>query len=534
MDRRRFLISSSLVALGAAAGWEGTARLTARGPALDDGFGAGPVRHVLPAATHERIRLKVSLDGPRPAPPVLDVGGRRVAGRITDSTGRFLLFDVGGLTASTTYTLRLRDADGAPLTDPWPLRTLPAPEAPVDRVRLLLYTCAGGPEFIPSPTMGSAYLPVAVRRRLLARGLREAPDVVVANGDHVYWDLRGDNGWALGSSPQARWRAGLFDRRHAALGTGNEGVMTRAFDPQIAELYGTLLRSTPTVFVQDDHDYTDNDVLTGDGTGTFPPDAFMRDVAAATQRLYYPEFLPTADMAPGLVNADGVSPHHGTLRVGQLLEALVYDCRQELTLGPDGRFLGAPTERWLTDRLRTSPAAWVAQVPSSPFVWTAGRWLEWYPDVQEPRGTLHVGDDKPGWSSSWLAQHDRLLAAAADRGGSPPLLLCGDVHASGAARLLASGDVSLHDDPAVALLVGTLGTGTGFQSFALGVKAQPSAVLEVEEVMPAIERNGFTVLDVTPDAVTARLFVWSPSDGVAAIDGLTPAHVVTVPRRGSS
>ncbi len=529
MDRRRFLIASSLGALGAATGWEAASRAVSSAT-VDDGFDAGPVRHLLPSATHERIRLKASFEAPRPAPPLLDVDGSRVPGRRTDTAGRFFLFDVEGLVADREHTLRLRDADGTAMTDPWPLRTLPGPDAPTEHVRLLCYTCAGGPEYIPSPTMGSAYLPLAARRRLLARGLRERPDVVVANGDHVYWDLRGDNGWALGSSPQARWRTGLFDRSLPVLGTVNEGVMTRAFDPQIADLYGTLLRSTPAVFVQDDHDYTENDVLYADGTGTFPPDRFMRDVAAATQRLYEPEFLPAVGMPDTLLGRERVGRHHGTLRVGRLLEALAYDCRQELTTGADGRFLAPATEGWLDARLRTSDATWVAQVPSSPFVWTAGRWIEWYPDTKGEDGQLHADRNKPGWSPGWQRQHDRLLAAAGARGGTPPLMLCGDIHASGAARLLGAGAVSLVDQPALALLVGTLGTGTGFQSFALGVPPQPSATLQVDQLMAATEHNGFTILDVTADAVTARLFVWSPADGVDAIEQLRPVHEVTVGR----
>lgn len=32
------------------------------------------------------------------------------------------------------------------------------------------------------------FLPLAVRNRLLRRGLSFRPDAVVANGDHVYWD----------------------------------------------------------------------------------------------------------------------------------------------------------------------------------------------------------------------------------------------------------------------------------------------------------------------------------------------------------
>ena len=75
--------------------------------------------------------------------------------------------------------------------------------------------------------------------------------------------------------------------------------MQRAVGPQIADLYGTMLRSLPVFFLQDDHDYFEDDAA-DDFVVTFPPDPFMLELGRATQHLYYPEFLPDADRPLGL------------------------------------------------------------------------------------------------------------------------------------------------------------------------------------------------------------------------------------------
>jgi hypothetical protein len=48
-------------------------------------------------------------------------------------------------------------------------------------------------------------------------------------------------------------------------GSPNEAVFRRATGPQIIPQYGALFRSTPVFFMQDDHDYFDNDEATDDG-----------------------------------------------------------------------------------------------------------------------------------------------------------------------------------------------------------------------------------------------------------------------------
>ena len=254
VSRRRFLQSAAGAAGAFLAGCGAPPP-----PPPSDGWDAGEVAHLLPTADHRRIRLKASFHGPLPEPPELRVGDRRARGERTDSAGRFYTFDVAGLAPATAYTLRLERQSGEPLCEPWPLRTFPAPDAEPEHFRLLAYTCAGGPEDLYNFGFFNAYLPTADRQRMFARALSFEPDAVVANGDHVYWDLKSKAGLAMGRSPRAWWIAGWFDREQPILGTPNEDVLTRAFGPQIAALYGVRFRSVPTFFLQDDHDYGEND-----------------------------------------------------------------------------------------------------------------------------------------------------------------------------------------------------------------------------------------------------------------------------------
>ena len=104
------------------------------------------------------------------------------------------------------------------------------------------------------------FLPPAVRNRMLRRGLSFKPDAAVANGDHVYWDLLAPKaGPRLGGSKAALEYA-RFDRAAPILGGANESALLRVAGEQISPLYGTLCRSTPVYFLQDDHDHFDNDV----------------------------------------------------------------------------------------------------------------------------------------------------------------------------------------------------------------------------------------------------------------------------------
>jgi hypothetical protein len=251
------------------------------------------------------------------------------------------------------------------------------------------------------------------------------------------------------------------------LGSDNETVLKRAAGPQIVPVYGTDFRSTPVFFLQDDHDYFDNDEAT-DEVVTFPPSHFMLQLARATQSIYYPEFLPDPARPlglPGSSAADrawGVSESFGTLRFGRLAEILLYDVRRTQTLaGPSAVYLDPEVEKWLKARTAATEVAHVVHVPSNPPGWTAGKWGEWYPDVLGREGKLTTNEPKPYWQPGWLKQHDRLIEAMTALKGRVPLVISGDLHATAIGRMLRSGRLDLKDNPVNVVLSGPIGSRPG-------------------------------------------------------------------------
>jgi hypothetical protein len=525
------------MAAGLALGGARGSLALAEAAAGDDGWNAGRVRHLLPAASDSRFLIKLSLHDKTAAPPTLRVGRTEIPGVMGDTRGLFWSFDAGGLEPMTSYRLEL-SAGKERLCDPWTFGTLPARDAKPDRFRLLVYTCAGGNGDLRTPDGTPGFVGLEERRRLLRRALSFEPQAVVANGDHVYWDLRaGPSARMLSQSElAAKLDAKSFRRDLAVLGTENEDRLERVVSPQIADLYGTLLRSTPVFFVQDDHDYFENDHA-DDTIVTFPPDPFMLALARATERLYYPEFLPDADRPAGLGGASaadrapGVAEAFGTLRYGRLVEALIWDCRRFITLaGPTGVFLPPETEAWLLRRMAAprSEVRHVVQMPSTPLGWSAGKWGEWYPDLLEESGRLGVTKKKPFWQEGWKRQHDRLLEAASkmDR---KPLFVSGDLHALGAGRILASGDLNLRSNPVTTVLAGPLGTGPpGWASVFRGIGPSVPTGIEIDESLRPLEKNGFALIDWTPEGATIRLFSWKLGEDPAAIDRLEPFHTIEV------
>ncbi len=504
-------------------------------------WNSGAVAHLLPTVSDRRMLLKASFQLAQSKPPRLAVGKRAVIGRMTDSAGKFWEFDAANLEPARPYEITLVNAAGKPLCDAWTIKTFPAPTDQPKQLRLLIYTCAGGHDALRDEQGQTRFLPLATRIRLLERGLSFKPDALIANGDHVYWDLRTRASIALGGSKQAEAFAGKFNRVLPVLGTENERVLTRAVGPQVAELYGTRCRSLPVFFIQDDHDYFENDEA-DDKFVSFPPDDFMLRLARASRRLYYPEFLPDENRPMGLASASaldsprGVSECFGTLRYGQLLEALMYDCRRFMTLtGPSATFVPREVEEWLAQRMAASGVAHVMNIPSTPPGWSAGKWGEWYPDILDQQGKLGIARPKPYWQEGWGAQHDRLLKAASAMKGRVPLFVSGDLHAIAAGRIHRSGQHDLRANPITTILSGPLGTGRGgWPSSARGTGAKPPAKLEVEEALSPIEENGFIIADFTPEKIAIQFFRWKAGQAEAAaegaIDNLQPFHSLELKR----
>jgi hypothetical protein len=418
------------------------------------------------------------------------------------------------------------------LCQPWDLSTFPSPNARPESFRVLFYTCAGGPDSDSSgDVLTRGNLPTAIRNRLLRRGLSFQPQAVIANGDHVYWDLHSPR------VPPARRdnrRLESFNRSAVVFGNSNEAVLKLAAGPQIVPVYGTDFRSTPMFFLQDDHDYFDNDEA-WDEIITFPPPWFQLQLARATQRMYYPEFLPDNTRPRGIPWGsadDGVSESWGTLRFGRLAEILMYDVRRTLTLaGPSAVFIDPEAERWLLARTATADTTHLVHVPSNPMGWTAGKWGEWYPDVLS-EGKLTVAQQKPYWQTGWLKQHDRLIAGMADMKGRIPITISGDLHAVAIGSILRSGPINLERSPVTAVLAGPIGTSpAGWPSAFRGVGSSPSQYLEVHEEVRPIEQHGFTIADFLPDRIRLRFFKWDlKTQKPDAIDTLEPFHTTELAR----
>lgn len=489
-----------------------------------DNWQSGPIAMIIPSATHDRFRVKVIGDRPFATPPWLRVGEEDVKGYFTDTASQHVTFDVDGLAADTSYQLQILDSDKTPLTDGWPLKTFPRPDASPDKARFLFYTCMGGADMFRHPIgLHPIFLHSSARQRLLRRALSFQPDAAIALGDHMYWDILSRTGLVMGRSPIVTARVGSFDRSVPLLGTENEPLLKRAALRQIPAVYGNLMRSTPSFFVQDDHDYFENDEATED-LRTFPADAFMLDAAKTTQRLYYPEFLDTTGLAD-FETDEATSLHFGTLRYGNLVEMLMYDCRRHMDYTAGGHFLDERVEHWIRDRTANSDAAHVFNVPSTPTQWTAGKWGEWYQDITDPEtGALTDKIVKPYWSEAWRAQHDRLLTSVSARKTGIPMVISGDLHATAVGRMFESGEHSFADNPVVSALVGSMGTGEkGWPS--ASYRAQPpsiSTTVNAENLYPPVEENGFTLVDIERGRVTLSQFKWLPEQGPEAIDTLEP------------
>src|SRR4051794_16559003 len=224
------------------------------------GWDAGSVVHILPTVNHERILVKLSLRSAERKPPHFHVGGQTFKGLQTDTAGFSWCFDAPGLAPDHLYVVGVTNSSGHSLCAQWKLKTFPHPSATPKQFRVLIYTCAGGHDGLLDQRTGKPRtLSLERRRRLLQRGLSFRPDAVVANGDHVYWDLLAPISRRLAASVAAEREFGKFDRSAPVFGTPNESILQHAAGPQIAALYGTMMREVPVFFVSDDHDYFDND-----------------------------------------------------------------------------------------------------------------------------------------------------------------------------------------------------------------------------------------------------------------------------------
>ena len=318
---------------------------------------------------------------------------------------------------------------------------------------------------------------------------------------------------------------GQFDEDLPVFGSENELTLQRCLDEQIASLYGTDFRSVPTILTQDDHDHFENDEA-NDRFITFPPRNFALQLARASQRMYFPEYLPDINRPTHLAGsrANGMSESYGSFRWGKLAELLLYDCRRFLSLkGPSAGFVEEAAERWLGLRTRSEKdARHLIHIPSTPLGWSAGKWGEWYPDLLDEDGSLSTRNPKPYWQSGWFEQHQRLLNMIASQKDRIPLMVSGDLHAIASGIISGSGDLNL-DRSVNSILAGPISSDDlAWPSNFRGVGAMVPTAIKIDERTKPLENNGFTLLDIDPEGISVRQFAWHKSRGIGEIDSLDP------------
>lgn len=512
-DRRNILRGAAALSLGGAfqggIAWAGRSKT---------------VRAILPSATHDTLAIKVLLDTPPTTAPELRIDGRAVTAQRMDVDGYAWGFVQTGLPGGTAHRITLTDDAGTPLREPWTLKTLPPLDSQPDHFRVLFFTCAGGDE----GGKPYGYLPNSVRQALFDRALSFAPDLAVANGDHVYWDLdtalkyRRDPVTRAETEAQYR-RIAWIDQDLAFDSDTNRRSINTIVGRQIASLYEDRFASVPLIFITDDHDYYENDNA-GPWGYSLPPRPFIFGLQQRTAALAYPFALGRPDLG---------NPYEAgtveTVRVGNLLEIALYDCRRGWSTGPGAGVLFPSAETFLIDRLRSSNAKQYIHAPSNPFGWTAGKLGEWYADG--PSETSAFANDKGYWQKGWFDQHQRLAAALSGQQERAAISISGDMHASAVSAITRSGDLDLSRNPIHTILPGTIGTGTpGFPSSVRGIFPWHPAALETTDIARIEERNGFSIVDVYPDRVEVQQFRWRPPEPVAAIASLQPFARHTIRR----
>ena len=380
---------------------------------------------------------------------------------------------------------------------------------------------------------------------------------MIAIGDHIYWDQRtllDNRGEERGRQAREFYeRIGWLDLSQPALGTTNETSIKAAAGPQIADLYGVMLRSVPSYFVSDDHDYYENDDADPQMI-TLPPDRYQLEFARFTRNAYLPEFLPDSERPLAMSGAGagdrepGISEAFGTFRYGQLAEVLIYDCARYLSLkGVHAGLVPPEAEHWLHQRNPGPGGGAVVPRPVPPVRLVGGKWREWYPDVADlddgGATVSRIGDfagsnfrltterEKYFWQAGWWRQHQRLLESLTSQSKRPGVVLSGDPprdrpfgpHAERRPRpVRESGPRRAHragGHPA------RLAFG-GARHAAAGCHRAGSRCARRD-----VREERLRALDVSPSEITVRLFAWKTGEPESAIDELEPYHTSVI-RRG--
>tara|TARA_Y100001933_G_scaffold81481_1_gene82804 strand:- start:1267 stop:2862 length:1596 start_codon:yes stop_codon:yes gene_type:complete len=476
------------------------------------------VKHILSSASHEKLAVTLSLSQATSEMGLLLDDDYMVKGVSTDSEGKHWQFIVNNLSPNKSYKLQLV-SENVNIYKAWSLKTFPEPHSEIDSLKVMSFTCPGGGDGFRASGR-EFFKPFKFRQNIFEEGLSKNPDIVISIGDHVYWDLRGQDSPPVGRNSKLikfflggylRLRYGAFNRNETVNSIVNEKVLKRIGNEQIASLYGTKFKSVPIFFIPDDHDYFENDDAEEEIV-TFPADKFSKYAFRKMADLFYPPLLDTPDGEPGR--------HTGRIRYGNIFEGLMADCAGNMTLGNDKALLiSNEDENWLMSRIKKSRAKHLAFIPSHPLGYTAGKWREWYPDVVAEdgatgvvvnellsglQGSLTTNVNKYLWQEGWFLQHQRLLSSVAERKGSR-FIFSGDIHAIGASSIIKSGQMNLKKRVKT-FLVGPVSSSTGtWPSFARGITASSPEHLESYQLYPTKEENGFTLFHLDNEKAFAEI-----------------------------
>ncbi len=480
-----------------------------------------------------------------------------------DTNGKFWRFHAENLAPNTKYQLIIKDKENQNLCDGWSLKTFPSPNQTPENLKILAFTGSGGHDSCRT-WYGMGQMPLEARKKLLNKALSLDPDVMIGTGDQIYYDIEYDlTSKIMGNSRRAKRVNGEFNPSKSVLGTKNENVLKNAVGPQIAYLYGTAAKSTPSYFIMDDHDYFANDVAKKEneykwayplilwvgpklkGGTSFPPNDFRLKLGRTAQQLYLPHYLPDEHRPENLPGTgmpgdpEDFGESFGTLRYGKLVEGLFYDVRRYVTLtGDNAYFIPPEAENWVKNRMTAENTEFVINFSPHAYGWSAGKWLSWYPDVageENDKQVLTTKEEKYMWQEGWFKQHNRLLKSASKMDNSTPIFVNGDMHAQAAGKIKSSGELDFSEDPINAVMTGSLGVdGGGFPSSFRGMEATPPTNMEVEESLPSFEKAGFIIININPENVKIDFYGWRyREDPISAIENLKPHHTITIQAENS-
>jgi alkaline phosphatase D len=420
LDRRALL---RLAAAGAVAGW--LPRAAWSQPRLaDDPFALG-VASGSPGA--DSIVLWTRLLAPELATQVAtvrweiahDEGFGRIAAsgqaQASPELAHSVHVEAGGLEPDRRYFYRFM---AGPWTSPvGRTRTLPAPDATMQRLRLAYASCQRWEH-----GYYGAY------RHMRA----DDPDFVLFLGDYIY-EYPGAQDAVRPGGGQLTVSLDQYRARYAL----HKG------DPELQAMH----RACPWLFTWDDHEVLND--YTGELPGGVRGQDFIRRRAAAYQACYEHMPLRASVLVRALqgLQAGGELRLYGEHRFGRLaqlclLDARQYRARQACTPGgkygsdvvdpttcaswndPARTMLGAAQEQWLDGRLAAGGAAWTLLGQQSLF----------------GQRDLLPGAGERFWNDGWdgyPAARQRLQASLQKHAPANPVLLGGDVHENWVGHVLA-------------------------------------------------------------------------------------------------